>query len=203
MTEARDLALESLLSDCWARLRAGADDKAHPFHIMTLASSGLDGRARARSVILRAADPAGRLLSFYSDRRSPKMAEVERDPRVALLFYDPAEGLQIRLEGLAGEVREEERVEEAWRSASRYSRRVYLQEEAPGAETDRPTSGLPPALEGEEPSEEALLPARENFSLLQVRVLKLDWLKISGEGQRRALWRWNEEERPEAGWIVP
>lgn len=203
MTEPGKADLAALLEDCWDALRKGAEEKDHPFHIMVLATSGLDGRARARSVILRGVAPDARELTFFSDARSPKVAELERDPRAALLFYDPAEETQLRLEGLAAPHPDAGEEERAWRSASRYSRRTYLQVAAPGRPAGALTSGLPPEAEGREPSEEELLAARGNFRLLRFRLLSLDWLKLGRKGQSRACWSWDEEGAIAATFLVP
>jgi pyridoxamine 5'-phosphate oxidase len=203
MPDSADPALAALLDGCWRALEAGAEGADHSFHVMVLATSGLNGRARARSVILRGVSQEERQVVFYSDARSPKIAELERDPRAALLFYNPAEGVQLRLEGFAGLLLDEEEEERAWRSASRYSRRVYLQSAPPGERAEAPTSGLPQEMGYGEPSEEALLPARENFRVLRFQLFKLDWLKLSRDGQRRALWSWDEEGRLESAWLMP
>lgn len=196
--------LDRLLQACWGRLESAAGNRRDPFHIMAVASIGMDGRPRARNVVLRAVEADARLLAFHSDARSPKIAELERDPRVSLLFYDKQEGLQLRLEAHAQVHRDDERAEAAWRAGRRFARRCYLQEAGPSTPSAVPTSGLPDVFEGREPTEEELLPARENFTVVTCRAERLDWFSLAHDGHRRAEWRWaGAEGTPQAGWLVP
>jgi pyridoxamine 5'-phosphate oxidase len=195
--------LESLLADCWSRLQSAAADRRDPFHIMGLSTVGQDGRPRARSVVLRAVEPEARLIVFHCDRRSPKVEELQRDPRLALLFYDKPGGLQLRIEAEAEIHLESPRAEEAWRKSHRFARRCYLQEEGPSSPASGPTSGLPPAFETREPEEAELDPARENFCLVACRVERLDRFSLAHDGHRRAAWRWRDEGAVESTWLVP
>lgn len=97
---------------------------AHPFHVfsqwmeeaaarepmdataMTLATSTPDGRPSARMVLLKGADARG--FVFYSNAESRKGEELAANPRVALVFYWPTIGRQVRIEGRVAPVSEGE-----------------------------------------------------------------------------------------------
>lgn len=200
--------LEAILAACWARLEQAAGDRRDAFHIMQVASVGLDGGARLRSVVLRAVEPDERLLAFHSDARSPKIVEIEREPRISLLFYDKEAGLQLRLEGTAEVHRCDDRAETAWRAGRRFARRCYLQTQGPSSPADQPTSGLPTELEQREPTEEELSAGRENFCVVTCCVRRLDWFSLKHDGHRRAEFCWPDGD-DQAGatshsrWLVP
>jgi pyridoxamine 5'-phosphate oxidase len=64
---------------------------------MTLATATRDGRPSARMVLLKAADARG--FVFYTNYESRKSAELDDNPRAALLFYWVALDRQVRIEG--------------------------------------------------------------------------------------------------------
>src|SRR5438128_11716994 len=73
---------------------------------MTLATVGADGRPSARVVLLKGADEDG--LVFYTNLESRKGREALARPDVALLFWWPPLESQVRFEGRAERVPEEE-----------------------------------------------------------------------------------------------
>ena len=78
---------------------------ADPF-AMTLATVGTDGAPAARTVSLKDVDRRGFLFTSHYD--GPKGREIEADPRVALVFYWPEQGRQVRVTGRAERLAEEE-----------------------------------------------------------------------------------------------
>jgi pyridoxamine 5'-phosphate oxidase len=68
-------------------------------HAMTLSTSDADGRPDARILILKNVDRRG--WHFAIKAGSPKAMQVDSQPQVALTFYWPALGRQIRLRGIA------------------------------------------------------------------------------------------------------
>src|SRR5215204_5297408 len=64
---------------------------------MTLATATPDGQPSARIVLLKAFDDRG--FVFFSDYRSRKGAELETNPRAALVFYWHELERQVRITG--------------------------------------------------------------------------------------------------------
>ncbi len=64
---------------------------------VALATASADGRPSVRMVLLKHAGPDG--FDFYSDYGSRKAADLEDNPRAALLSWWPALGRQVRVEG--------------------------------------------------------------------------------------------------------
>ena len=73
---------------------------------MTLATVGVDGAACARIVSLKDVDPRG--FIFTSQYEGPKGQEIGAEPRVALVFYWPKQGRQVRVTGVAERLPHEE-----------------------------------------------------------------------------------------------
>ena len=64
---------------------------------VAIATATPDGRPAARMVLLKGFDAEG--LVFFTNYGSRKAAELEANPRAALLFHWPELGRQVRIEG--------------------------------------------------------------------------------------------------------
>jgi pyridoxamine 5'-phosphate oxidase len=85
---------------------------------MTLATADASGRPSARQVLLRGLDARG--LVFFTNRSSRKAAELEQNPRAALVLHWYELGRQVRVEGRIEEVEASES-EAYWRTWPRGS----------------------------------------------------------------------------------
>jgi len=82
----------------FARWFAEAQDAQLPEpNAMTLATAAADGTPSARVVLLKAFDERG--FVFFTDYRSRKGAELEANPRAALVFYWGELDRQVRITG--------------------------------------------------------------------------------------------------------
>jgi pyridoxamine 5'-phosphate oxidase len=80
-----------------ARAAMGYDADA-----MAVATATSDGAPSARMVLLKGADEGG--LVFFTNYSSRKGAELDENPRAALLFHWQAIGRQVRVEGAVARV---------------------------------------------------------------------------------------------------
>ncbi|MCU0884425.1 MAG: pyridoxamine 5'-phosphate oxidase family protein, partial [Beijerinckiaceae bacterium] len=119
-------------AQAWALLARGVADRRSAFHAPTLATVGLDGRPRARVVILRGCDTGRATLRFNTDRRTAKFAEIAANPLVALTGYDAGAKIQIRIEGRASLHVDDALADSAWAAARPFSRVCYGTAPAPG-----------------------------------------------------------------------
>ena len=78
----------------------------HEPNAMTLATSTPDGQPSARIVLLKGYDERG--FVFYTNHEGRKGRELTENPRCVLLFYWGEMGRQVRIEGTAARVPEEE-----------------------------------------------------------------------------------------------
>lgn len=174
--------MDKVRTDVERRLAQGANDRNAAMHTPVVVT----GDADARIMVLRDFDVAGWTLRFYTDARAPKADVIGDGAAVGVLFYDRDAKVQIRCRGIGRVKREGSAVDAAWSASNNFARRCYLGA-APGALSDVPTSGLPRAVEGVEPTDEELIPARENFALLLVRIEQIDWFHLDHHGHRRAI----------------
>lgn len=188
--------------ELWKRLVRASRDRRSPWHTPVVATVGTDGAPRARVMVLRAVDPSARLLRLHTDARATKVEELARDPRVALLLYDAPGRLQLRIEGEGRVETTGAAADAAWQATRPFSRRCYTAPIAPGAPAAGPVSGLPPELEGREPTMDESESGRPHFAILQVEVRLLEFLHLAVTGHRRGRFTWTDD-RFEGGWLIP
>ncbi|MFN3990087.1 MAG: pyridoxamine 5'-phosphate oxidase family protein [Erythrobacter sp.] len=189
--------LEEVRRDWLGRLARSPRDRKCAMHTPVVVSAPAD----ARVMVLRAFDLAEGRLRFHTDVRSPKVAAIAADPRMAVLFYDKSAKIQIRVRGNGRVERDGPVADAAWSKGTNFARRCYLGE-GPGSASQVPTSGLPPEFEGVEPDEEQLIPARENFAVLLIDIREVDWLYLAHKGHLRAQFM-RVGEGWEGRWVTP
>lgn len=190
--------LTDVEADLKQRLIRAAKDRRSPMHVPAVVTSDVD----ARGMVLREFNSAAWTLRFHTDTRAPKVAAIEADPRMAVLFYDKGSKIQIRVKGRGRILRDDPVTNDAWDNGSNFARRCYLGD-GPGAGSETPTSGLPSEFEGHEPTDEQLVHARENFAVLLVELEELDWLYLAHTGHVRAQFTKTGDGIWEGGWVSP
>lgn len=194
-----ELSPEAVLHDVKECLTRGANSRRSAMHTPVLATADADQRV----LVLRAFDPATMTLRFHTDARSPKVAAILADPAVSILAYDAEQKVQLRMRGLARVECTSEAAEQAWQQSSNFARRCYLAQLAPGTPSDGPLSGLPEWIEGVQPSDDQIAPARENFAIVLVRIVSCDWLYLAHSGHRRAQITFSDTGEADFRWVVP
>jgi hypothetical protein len=170
-TRARLHTLAEIEAAIWRELRACTVDARHAWRTGTLATATPDG-ADARTVILREADAACRTLTFYTDARSRKVAQLAAQPRGTLLLWSPQLQWQLRVHatftvhttGLA--------VSSRWATLSMTPAALdFLAPRPPGDPMEQPTPERG---------------TRSHFAVVTSAVSALDWLELHMQGHRRA-----------------
>ena len=90
--------LNDLYQDAWKELNFASSNKEHPFNYFTLATTGKNESIRQRTDILRGVTENKSLL-FYTDLRSTKIKQIQTNPKVSGLFYNPKAQLQVIIKG--------------------------------------------------------------------------------------------------------
>jgi len=182
MTAGRALPLPGDLADvfaaAWHLLAASVDDLAAPLRtpvVIGHADAAPDGRV----MVLRACHPVAAQLIFHTDLRSPKALCLQRDSRVAVVGYDAARSVQLRLHGQARFETDGDAVEAAWDATLPTARRNYATTLPPGARLASAGNGQPESVD--------TAAARANFARLIVDVARVDWLDLATNGHRRAV----------------
>ncbi|WP_342239969.1 pyridoxamine 5'-phosphate oxidase family protein [Inquilinus sp. OTU3971] len=193
--------LAAVLADAWARLgraagerRRAAGERRRTTGRVALATLNARGGPALRTVVLRSVDPAARRLEIHTDRRSVKVAEIQADSAVALLLYEAADEVQIRVEGRAQLLPPGAALDAAWAATPGPIRAAYRMPGPPGTPIADPA--LPsPATDGSEAG-------RENFAVIVLAVDRIDWVRLDPGADRRALFDWTGGTL-KASWLIP
>jgi pyridoxine/pyridoxamine 5'-phosphate oxidase len=178
---------EEFVAAALRHLVRGVKDRKSPFHVIALASVAPDGAPRVRNVVLRGFRPEAGELVFHTDRRAAKFEELTAEPRAAVVAYDEAARLQIRLRGA---VSLQPGRADIWDRLQPMSRLVYRAATAPGA-----------ALSDAPALDEAA--AREAFVVCVMHVNEADVLHLAAGGHRRAVAVCGPGGIGQAGWVGP
>lgn len=191
-------SLESVLGRAWQLLAEGVRSRRGAAHTPTLATVDAAGRAAVRTVVLRACTPQTRELLIHTDVRSAKFAELAAQPDCGLLVYDAALKVQLRIAARATRHADDALADRQWAASRPMSRAVYGSPLAPGAPVEDPQAAAA-TLENRTETEQ-----RQNFAVLRLEVLRLEWLHLKAGGHRRAVFEWTAEGEPlQMSWVVP
>jgi hypothetical protein len=185
-----DTSLAEVAERAWALLARGAADKRHGFNAFQVATLGAQGWPESRTVVLRAVTPSTRRVTFHTDRRSAKAAQIEADGRVSAVFWSTKDKLQLRLWGQAGLLRDQGAVAEIWEGLSPAQKAIYRAEPPPGR-----TVPDPALLDGEADG------TPDAFAVVQITVMRFEWLHLRAEGHRRARFDWADGWQ--GSWLAP
>jgi general stress protein 26 len=178
----------------WRSLKRGADEPAHPMHLLTMATVGPDGRPSARLMINRGTDQLGAVarLWFHTDSHTPKVGEMTASPFACLTAWDPGAGIHLRLHGRAILHQHDECSRRHWEQLSSAAQWLYTAPE-PEEEDRKRSPSEPPDLRL--PRDKRQLPhkltsrERDRFVVIEVRIETVDWLQATLTEQRRAVMR--------------
>jgi hypothetical protein len=160
----------------WEQLERACNDRQHGWRTPVLASTDPQGVPNARTVVLREADAAQQQLVFFTDRRSPKVHELQMQPHAMLVFWCAQLQWQLRVNVDFALLTEGERVDRAWARLQRSAAAGdYLQARAPGSLLNTETTGK---------GQEKQLTAHQ-LCIMVATVQQSDWLALSPTGHRR------------------
>ena len=164
--------LKGIEARVWAELSLAANDRLHPWRWATLATIGTDGQADARLVVVREADAELRELIFFTDARSPKVAQLAQHPLGTLVMWSATLGWQLRLKVLLSVETCGLAVSSRWATLKLTpAAQDYLSPLAPGSVIEQP-----------EPERSS----REYFAVVTAQVQAIDWLSLDRDSPRRA-----------------
>jgi pyridoxamine 5'-phosphate oxidase len=188
--------LAALLDMLWQRLADGVRDRWTPWGLPALLSTAGNGAPQGRIVALREFDPARRMFLFHTDARSDKVEQFSARGQAGLLFWDPRDAVEVRIDGRVLLHRGDALARVAWRDASPISKSAAAGLLAPGTQLYASTPF--PELPGTDDDAQA----RSNFALIVFEAHAIDWLWIGRGDLRRARFGWTGADW--AGtWVVP
>jgi hypothetical protein len=193
--------LDALLDHIWTYVVAGANDREHPFYTPTFVTA-LD-RPTARTVVVREASRADRMLAFHTDRRAHKVGEIRGNKRVAWHHWNAETREQLRLVGTATVDTSGPFADALWAEASPRQRLLYVKPKSPNTPADAPTSGLADGVQAlDDPTAEDVAAGRRFFAAVRTVIDEIAWLHLHPDGHYRARFRW-QDDAWRSTWIVP
>jgi pyridoxamine 5'-phosphate oxidase len=184
----------------WSLLDDAVTNRASPFRIPVFicgSQNDFDGRV----VVIRKSDQSNKLLQFHSDIRSDKIKKLKDNNNASMLFYDKEEKIQVRVKIECTINHENEITKQSWLKTGHMSRKCYLVDNGPGAESPTPTSGLKPELDNFEFTMEQSEEGYKNFTVIQCKIRSFEWLYLAAKGHRRA--RFEFSDYTKGYWLVP
>jgi len=149
---------------------------------LQLASLGLDGAPRVRTLVFRGWGGPSQ-LDLLTDGRSAKAAELQLEPRVELCWLLPRARSQFRLRGRRLELHHQ---------ADAVAREQHWQQLSPGARAlwGWPEPGASLQAEAAFPSELAdSAPMPACFVLVRIDIEQVELLELGGHPHQRRRWR--------------
>ena len=171
----------------WRELENALHQRGHGWRTPVLATTDAHGLAQARTVVLRVVNPGAAQLRIYTDRRSPKVAELLAQPRATLVLWSHELQWQLRVEARFEVLTEGPELAAAW---------DQVRQTAPAGDY---LTAAPPGSE-----RQAIDPAASEFgghhhlAVLVAQVASMDWLALSRAGHQRARWQGGR-----LTWLVP
>lgn len=187
---------EKSLAEAWRLIEEGVGNRRSPFHTPVVATCGLDGSPQSRIVVLRDCDRHARTLRFHSDRRCQKVAQLGRDARASMLFFDPVAKIQLRVLGAASIHHDDAVSSAAWSNTRSFSRICYRVQPGPGTPIEAPSD--PEFQDGGEDDDGG----RDMFCAVMLSIHAIEWLFLAHQGNRRLMFDWREGSL-ETTWLVP
>jgi pyridoxamine 5'-phosphate oxidase len=170
---------QQFLDEAKDELQKSLVKKGHPFRYFTLATVGLDKMSRLRTVVLRKITEDLKLI-FYTDRRSKKITHITENSKVSLLFYHPKLMLQLKIEGKARVVNNEDILKTYWNGIQPNSRKDYITQQAPGSSLKSPD-----AVE--------YLSEKNHFCIVEIEPFKIEYLKLKRPNHHRVRFSKNDD----------
>lgn len=184
-------SLPELQAQIWQELQSCVQDRGHGWRVATLATlNGLEPDARV--VVLREIDAAARELVFYTDARSPKVAQIRARAQGLLLCWCPRLSWQLRL-GVRLTVETD-----GLEVSSRWAR-LKLSPAAQDYLSPLPPGSVIGSLAAPAPAPAAMdRGSRGHFALVRAQVERIDWTGLRAGGHRRA-----QFDAQGAHWLTP
>ena len=186
--------LSKLREHLWEYASTGVELGNNAMATPAFATTGPQGPA-VRTVVPRHIDRQTRILDFHTDLRSPKIAHLRTNPRVAWMAWDKDQSQQFQLFGRATIHADDDVADSMWSDQAIDNLEFYFKSSAPGTALDSARSAIDIYnIEEEE--------AREYFCVIRTVIDEIIWVHLHQDGEYRARFQW-EDGRFKGQWIVP
>ena len=188
---------ETILDQIWDELAASLEVGGHPFHIFSISTIS-NNKPDARNVVLRNVNRNDQSVTFHTDTRSNKISQIKNDSNVCALFYDSAKKIQIRAYGIISIETDELLIKDRWSQSKKMSKLCYLHKSSPGEKIDNAKDYL-----YDEDDLQNIEVGIKNFSVINIKFNKIDWLNLSHKGHERIIINFINGDNIKFEWVAP
>ncbi len=176
------------------KLRQAVDDHESSFRFFTLSTID-DGEKRPqnRMVVLRSFSENW-TFECFTDARSQKVDQIRDCPSTGVLFWDPVDQVQVRIQAEAIIHHSDSLASDRWERVKGSARKAYTQTVTPGRAVEDPAvaHSWPETL------------TDEHFAVLSFRAIKVNVLQLNGlEHLAFRFTRLSGESDWSGDWIAP
>ena len=191
-----------IFEDIKTNLTRGVKDRKHAFHTPVFSNIDREGGIDSRVVVLRKFDPSSMTLNFHTDFRSPKVPNLKKNNSSQFVFYDHKLKIQMRIKTTSFVNNQNDKAKEMWDKTRLLSRKCYLTTKGPSSITLIPEDGIPAHLLGKEPDFDESEKGYQNFTVVENKILEIDWLYLDIKGHRRLKLIFKNAD-PDYQWLIP
>lgn len=195
--------LNSLEGFAWKKLVNGSVKKKNGYRTMCVGTIGENKDAALRIVVNRKVDELKKTIYFYTDNRSRKFYDLQKDNRVSLLFYDARQKTQIVLKAYASLHSNNSLTIDRWKATGPQARLGYMTNEVPNTKSDTPTLGYDERFSEIKPTDAESDVFQKNFSVITCEVYELEFLYLDYLGNRKANFYYKNNVLDSCFWAVP
>ena len=188
---------ETILDQIWDELAASLEVGGHPFHIFSISTIS-NNKPDSRNVVLRNVNRNDQSVTFHTDTRSNKISQIKNDSNVCALFYDSAKKIQIRAYGIISIETDELLIKDRWSQSKKMSKLCYLHKSSPGEKIDNAKDYL-----YDEDDLQNIEVGIKNFSVINIKFNKIDWLNLSHKGHERIIINFINGDNIKFEWVAP
>ena len=183
-------------------LSIGAKDRHHAFHTPIFSNKDKQDLVNSRIIVLRKFNTDSLKLNFHTDFRSPKIGDLQKDNNSFFVFYDFKIKIQLRIKTNSILNNKNNVAKNAWKETRLFSLKCYLTEKSPSSSTNVPEDGIPKHLKGIDPEQDESEKGYKNFTVVENKILNIDWLYLDSSGHRRLNISFENSE-PLFKWMIP
>ena len=191
-----------IFKDIIKLLLKAVKNRKNPYHTPVFSSIAKNNITESRVVVLRKFEDKNLILNFHTDFRSPKITNLKKNFNTSFLFYDQKIKIQLRIKTQSTINNQNSISKEAWDLTKLSSRKCYLTKKNPSSYTTIPEDGISSHLIGIDPTKDETEIGYKNFTVVENKILNIDWLYLKSSGHRRLNISFNNN-KPHFDWVIP
>ena len=173
---------EEIIHNEWRQLSDAVKDARHDYHLFTL-STVKDEHPELRTVVLRQSEEKEKIISFHTDKRSPKYYHLLKNNNISALFYDSSRRIQLRIKGTASDEKNKSILKKLWEKMNKDSKQCYQGEIAPSHPLGEGV--LVNEIAPNDQYIDTALLGFENFTRIVISISEIEILMLHHHGHRR------------------